>query len=140
MVRRTLYEIDTANRALPLVRSIVRDVVEEFHALREAGREQRALESRPLTESADRKRLRQLKLEAGEASARIERYLQELEEMGIELRDLETGLVDFPTLVNGEPAYYCWKPGDEDIRWWHAATQGFADRRPVPAGAPAPSS
>ena len=140
MVRRALYEIDTANQVLPLVRSIVRDVVEEFQCLREAGREQRALEAQPITDPGERRRLRRLKADVGDASARIESYLRELEDMGIELRDLESGLVDFPTIVNGEPAYYCWKPGDEDIRWWHAATQGFADRRPVAHGSPARST
>ena len=131
MVRRTLYEIDTANQVLPLVRSIIRDVVEEFHALRITGREQRTLEAQPIMDPVYRKRLRRLKADVSDASARIEIYLRELEDMGIELRDLESGLVDFPTLVNGEPAFYCWKPGEEDVRWWHAATQGFADRRPV---------
>ena len=139
MVRRTLYEIDTANQVLPLVRSIIRDVVEEFHDLRNTGREQRTLEAQPITDPLQRKRLRQLKTDVSDASARIEIYLRELEDMGIELRDLESGLVDFPTLVNGEPAFYCWKPGEEDVRWWHAATQGFADRRPVCQSTPARS-
>ena len=134
MVRRALYEIDTANRALPLVRSIVRDVVEEFHTLRTAGRQQRALEAEPLADPISRNRLKGLRTHIGESSVRIESYLRELEDLGIELRDLETGLVDFPALVNGEPAFLCWKPGDEDIRWWHAASQGFADRRPLPVG------
>jgi hypothetical protein len=136
---RRLYEIEAANRVLPLVRSIVRDVVEEFHTLRDSGRRQRELEAKPLLESAERGDLRRLRADVGVSSTRIERYLRELEGLGLELRDLETGLVDFPTLLCGEPAFYSWKPGDEDIRWWHTASQGFADRRPVEDGTPARS-
>jgi len=137
MVRRTLYEVDAANRVLPLLRSIIRDVVEEFHSLRSAGRQQRALEAEPLADPISKNRLKGLRSHIGEASNRIEGYLRELEDLGIELRDLETGLVDFPAIVNGEPAFLCWKPGEEEIRWWHSATQGFADRRPLPIGVPA---
>lgn len=131
MVRPTLYEIDTANRTLPLVRSIVRDLVEEFHALRLLGREQRSLEAARLTNGAAPVRIETLRTEVERSTGRIEGYLRELEGLGIEMRDLETGLVDFPTLMNGEPAYFCWKPGEAEVLWWHAASQGVADRRPV---------
>lgn len=132
MVRKTLYELDSANQVLPLVRSIVRDVVEDFHALRNAGREQRALEAEPTVDVGARRRIRALRENVGTASNRIEGYLRELESLGLELRDLETGLVDFPTVFQGEPAYFCWKPGEQDVGYWHAATQGFADRRRLP--------
>jgi len=131
MVRPTLYELDGANRVLPLVRSIVRDVVEEFQDLKAAGREQRAIEARPGGNAMAVRRLGALRSEVGDRTTRIERYLRELEALGIELRDLETGLVDFPALIEGEPAYFCWKPGDPEVAFWHLASRGFADRRPV---------
>ena len=132
MVRRTLYELDSANQVLPLVRSIVRDVVEEFHALRSAGQEQRALEAEPVIDVEARRRIRKLREVVGTSSNRIEGYLRELESLGLELRDLETGLIDFPTIWQGEPAYFCWKPGEDEVGYWHAASQGFADRRRLP--------
>ncbi len=138
MGQRTLYETDTANRTLPLVRSIVRDVVEEFHSLRAAGREQRALEAETVVSGGAEERLATLRDHVQAASSRVERYLRELDELGVELRDLETGLVDFPTIVNGEPAFLCWRPGEAEVLWWHSASQGFADRRPLPRGVPTP--
>ena len=125
-----LYDVQSASRILPLVRTIVRDVVAEFRALRSAGREQRRLEMLAQGPDAEREGLRAA---VEESSGRIEGYLKELEALGVEIRDLEVGLVDFPTIMGGEPAYLCWKVGEDDIRWWHAAGQGVADRQPLPA-------
>jgi hypothetical protein len=131
----SLYDVQSASRILPLVRTIVKDVVTEFRALRSAGREQRRIEV--VLDGPDAHRhLRTMRAAVEESSARIEGYLKELEALGIEIRDLEIGLVDFPTLMRGEPAYLCWKVGEDEIRWWHAAGQGVADRQPLPADVP----
>ena len=129
---RLLYEIDTANRALPLVRAIVRDVVNDFRVLRGAGRQQRALQAHHDGDELTLGRIGQLGSQVDEISSRIEGYLRELEELGIELRDLETGSVDFPTIMNGLPAFLCWRLGEQDVSWWHAANTGYADRQRVP--------
>ena len=49
----------------------------------------------------------------------------------LEVRDLELGLVDFPSLVDGEPAYLSWRLGEDRVGWWHPADKGFSDRTPV---------
>ncbi|MGE5589732.1 MAG: DUF2203 domain-containing protein [Bacillota bacterium] len=54
-----------------------------------------------------------------------------LQEMGVELKDLENGLVDFPTRVQGEDAYLCWRLGEPEVLFWHGLEDGFAGRRPV---------
>ncbi|MCP5068333.1 MAG: DUF2203 family protein, partial [bacterium] len=61
-----------------------------------------------------------------------ESYLQELASLGLEVRDLELGLVDFPTIVEGEPAYLSWRLGEEQVNFWHPADRGFTDRVPLP--------
>ena len=130
--KRLLYEIDTANRVLPLVRAIVRDVVNDFRVLRGAGRQQRALQAHHDDDALTLERIDRLSGQVDEVSSRIEGYLRELEELGIELRDLETGSVDFPTIMNGLPAFLCWRLGEEDVAWWHAASTGYADRQRLP--------
>lgn len=139
-VTRTLYSVEDANRVLPLVRSIVRDVVDDFRRLRTTGRERRALEVETGTEGQTPSglRLEELKDQVCLYSQRIEGYLEELSELGLEVRDLELGLVDFPTLIEGEPAYLSWQLGEEGVKWWHAVDQGFTDRTPVPAALLAP--
>ena len=53
---------------------------------------------------------------------------------GIEIKGIAQGLLDFPTTVDREPAYWCWQSGEVDIGWWHPRDAGFAGRRPLPDG------
>jgi len=48
---------------------------------------------------------------------------------GIQLRHIESGLVDFPALVSGRPVWLCWRLGEPEIGWWHEVDQGFDSRR-----------
>lgn len=50
---------------------------------------------------------------------------------GIEIKSVEDGLIDFPTTVDGVPAYWCWRAGEPEIEWWHPRDTGFAGRRHV---------
>lgn len=54
-----------------------------------------------------------------------------LRSMGILLRDLDTGLVDFPAHLEGEPAFLCWRLGEDAVRYWHPRDRGFSSRRPL---------
>jgi hypothetical protein len=58
--------------------------------------------------------------------------LSELQEMDVVVRDVERGLVDFPSLRDGEEVYLCWLESEEDeIGWWHEPDAGFAGRQPL---------
>jgi hypothetical protein len=57
--------------------------------------------------------------------------LQHLESLGVVLRDVDAGLVDFPTLRDGERAWLCWRLADPDLGFWHTTREGFASRRPL---------
>jgi hypothetical protein len=48
---------------------------------------------------------------------------------GIQLREIESGLVDFPALVSGRPVWLCWRLGEDRVDWWHEVTEGFDSRR-----------
>jgi hypothetical protein len=59
-----------------------------------------------------------------------------LSDMGIELKDPDSGLLDFPAMKFAEPVYLCWKLGEDEILYWHGLTEGFRGRkllRPEPA-------
>lgn len=127
-----LFTVEEANQVLPLVRSIVRDVVDDFRELRGAGRERRALEVESAGNRSAARHIEVLKDKVGTYSMRIEGYLRELSDLGLEVRDLELGLVDFPTLIDGEPAYLSWRLGEDDVSWWHPADKGFSERTRVP--------
>ncbi len=57
--------------------------------------------------------------------------LQHLESLGVVLRDVDAGLVDFPTLRDGEHAWLCWRLADPDLGFWHTTREGFSSRRPL---------
>jgi len=59
-------------------------------------------------------------------------HVEHLAELGILLRDPETGLVDFPGELDGRPVYLCWRLGETRVGHWHDLESGFAGRRPLP--------
>lgn len=54
-----------------------------------------------------------------------------LQDLGCELKDLDQGLVDFPSYRDGKLVYLCWKRDEDHIRFWHASDSGFAGRQPL---------
>ena len=57
--------------------------------------------------------------------------LAEVTDMGVILRDPETGLCDFPAVRDGEPVFLCWRLGEERVGFWHPRDTGAAGRRPL---------
>lgn len=65
---------------------------------------------------------------------RLARLVDEISSHGAQVKDLESGLVDFPALHDGETVLLCWRLGEDEIGWWHRMEDGFAGRRPLPLG------
>ena len=65
----------------------------------------------------------------GEAVARC---VEQLEALGVLVKDLDRGLVDFPALRGGEEVLLCWQVGEDEIAYWHGVDEGFAGRKPLP--------
>ena len=57
--------------------------------------------------------------------------IDQIQQTGCVIKDLEMGLVDFPSLRGGEEVYLCWKIGEEHIGYWHGIEEGFAGRKPL---------
>jgi hypothetical protein len=57
--------------------------------------------------------------------------VQEIEYLGVVLKDFRSGLVDFPYDRDGRIVYLCWKPDEDEIDWWHETDAGFAGRQPL---------
>lgn len=69
----------------------------------------------------------------GSALAELRAILQQLDEIGVVVRDFESGLVDFPSLLRGRVVFLCWRIGEPPhIAWWHDVDAGFAGRQPLP--------
>ena len=57
---------------------------------------------------------------------------EQLERLGVLVKDLDTGLVDFPALHEGEEVLLCWQLGEDEVAHWHGVDEGFAGRKPLP--------
>jgi len=60
---------------------------------------------------------------------RMQAGVVRIDELGITLREIETGLIDFPALASGRQIWLCWRLGEDDVAWWHELSDGFSGRR-----------
>ena len=63
---------------------------------------------------------------------RLAKLVDEINAHGAEVKDLDSGLIDFPALRNGESVLLCWQLGEDEIAFWHGTDDGYAGRRPLP--------
>jgi hypothetical protein len=66
-----------------------------------------------------------------QALERLKQALAEIEREGVVVKDLETGLIDFPTLLDDSEVYLCWKLGEPHIGFWHHVSEGFQGRKSI---------
>jgi len=136
------YDLDEANAAIPEVRTILeslRDQRAELIRLRDEviatagdapdarseGRGDATTEART---DAD---VRVLRLRMQGVIDRMQAGVVRIDELGITLREIETGLIDFPALASGRQIWLCWRLGEDDVAFWHELADGFSGRRPL---------
>jgi hypothetical protein len=117
------FTLDEANKTLPLVKRIVADIV-RVNANAVALQEQ--MES---TGEGPQQTVASKELEA--RVARLGELVDELTDVGAELKDYRTGLIDFMGRHDGHDVFLCWKLGEDRINYWHELAAGFAGRKPV---------
>lgn len=65
------------------------------------------------------------------AFTRMEEGIQRISALGVHIKDIENGLVDFPAMREGRVVYLCWRLGESDIGYWHEIDSGYAGRQPI---------
>ncbi len=141
---RVFYTVESANRALPLVRAIVRDVIAQWEVVSELERRLVPLSGANHSPGAHDfygEELASQRAELETEKGRLCGYLIELDRLGVELKSVESGLCDFPSYRDGREICLCWNLGESAVAHWHELDAGFAGRRPlaiedVPIGAP----
>ncbi len=115
---------------LPLVRRIVSDAVRDYWRWQEKVQEFEEVAANRLADEpnddADR-----LEREAHAIAREIDGYIMEIRELGVEMKGIDSGLVDFPSEINGKPVLLCWQLGEESVQYWHDREAGFAGRQRV---------
>jgi hypothetical protein len=122
-----LFTVETANRTLIYVRRIVADIVSGHRELMNL-RDQRADLS---TASPAPASLDNLRADIERRIAKLNGLQEELKDVGCELKDWASGLIDFPALRDGRKVWLCWRLGEGEISHWHELSEGFAGRKPL---------
>jgi hypothetical protein len=127
------YAIDEANAALPEVDRILtalRDQRVELIELRDQAVAATPNDGEPATdEAAENLRLVRLKMQG--LIDQMQAGVARLVDLDITLRDISTGLIDFPALLSGRHIWLCWRLGEPEVDHWHGLEEGFSNRRPL---------
>lgn len=119
---RRRFTVEQANKTLPLVKRIVGDIV-RTHS--------NATKLQDEISFSNPKRQVEVKQQLEIAMHHLEDYVDELSEVGCELKDYQMGLIDFTGRHRGHDVCLCWKFGEEKVGYWHECDTGFPGRQPV---------
>jgi len=122
------FTIEQANSTLPLVRRIVQDIVDHYGSWQELVKSLDVLAASPAPDSV---KIDRLQRDIQSAARTIDGFVRELNDLGVEMKGLDIGLVDFPGEVDGHPVYLCWRLGESAVAHWHERDAGFDSRRPL---------
>lgn len=128
------FTLAQAERTLPHVEQAIRTALElkaEYQSADEALRDltRKVMMSGGMAVNRDAA----LELRSGRdhAAARLQTAMDEIQEFGCLVKDLDIGLLDFPTLYRGREVYLCWRLGESRIEYWHGVDEGFRGRKPI---------
>ena len=128
------FTLDEAQSLLPVLESLLRTAISAKKLIEEVEAEQQALNHRIFLNGGthvDVVPLAKRKAERNKAEQRAKDALAEIDSIGVQVKDLNIGLLDFPCEVDGEIVLLCWKLGEKSITHWHGTHEGFAGRKPI---------
>jgi hypothetical protein len=131
---RKYFTVESANKMLPLVRSIVTDIVAKFGELNELRNRLEILQGsrREALSDAHREEVEEVERDFERRKNELQVLVDELRSLGVELKGPE-GLVDFPAQMDDREVYLCWKMGEPEVMFWHEIDAGFKGRQHLPA-------
>jgi hypothetical protein len=132
--RRRFFSVADANKALPLVRRIVGDIVAQFRVVSDLRQRLTSVNSpsrkRPAPGDPYWEELAHSQAELDAEETKLSEFIEELTSLGVELKGPD-GLCDFPSLRDGREIYLCWRLGEPEVLHWHELNAGFSGRQPL---------
>jgi hypothetical protein len=128
------FTLAEAERLIPLLERLLREAVSMKAEYDEAEQILQALNQRVAMMggvTVNRNRTVETRGRREVSGTRLRRALEQLQETGCQVKDLDTGLVDFPTMYRGVEVCLCWKLGEAAIEYWHGVDEGFRGRKPI---------
>ena len=130
-----LFSVEEANEALSVVRPLAERLVVLGGLLRAHQADSASLAAKVAGNggaAAQVLALREVEQQVAEHAHEVAEVIAELDALGVQVKDIELGLVDFPADRRGETVLLCWKVGEEAIGFWHGLDEGYAGRKPLP--------
>jgi len=128
------FTLDEAQALLPVLESLLRTAISAKKLMVQVEAEQQAIAHRIFLNGGtylDVVPLARRKAERMKAEQRAKDALAEIDSIGVQVKDLDIGLLDFPCQVDGRIVLLCWKLGEKAITHWHGTEEGFAGRKPI---------
>lgn len=128
------FTLDEAHSLLPVLESLLRTAIGGKKVMEEVEAEMQALHQRIFLNGGTHVNvvpIARRKAERGKAEQRAKDALAEIDSIGVQVKDIDIGLLDFPCEVDGHVVLLCWKMGEQSITHWHSPEEGFAGRKPI---------
>jgi hypothetical protein len=119
------FTAEEANRLLPRIEPLLRRLREARDRLTDAELHEALSEAAPANGGGGPGR------KVGQAFLEVRELLAELAELGIVLRDIDRGLIDFPAVFDDREVYLCWQLDEDEVAYWHDLESGFGGRQPL---------
>jgi hypothetical protein len=128
------FTLDEAQSLLPVLESLLRTAITGKKVMEEVEGEMQALNHRIFLNGGTRVdvvAVARRKAERAKAEQRAKDAIAEIDSIGVQVKDLDIGLLDFPCEVEGSIVLLCWRMGEDSITHWHSPEEGFAGRKPI---------
>lgn len=128
------FTLDEAHTLLPILESLLKQAIAAKKLIEETDAETQETAHRIFLNGGtflNVIHLARRKAEREKAIQRIKDALAEIDATGVQVKDIDIGLLDFPCKVEGEVVLLCWKLGESKITHWHGTSEGFAGRKPI---------
>jgi len=130
------FTLTQAEKLLPRVESAIREAIAGKLEYDRAEAEWQSFSQRIMSQGGmrvDRPRLLEQKNRREAAALAVKNSIEQVQEFGCLVKDLDIGLIDFPTLLKRQEVYLCWKLGESGIQFWHGVQEGFRGRKAIDA-------
>jgi hypothetical protein len=128
------FSLAEAQRLIPRLERLMRDAVARKGVYQEAERAIQSITERVMMMggmNVNRDRAREARQLRDSAAQNLRQTVEQVQELGCVVKDLDIGLVDFPTRFRGVDVYLCWRMGEPDIEFWHGVDEGFRGRKAI---------
>jgi hypothetical protein len=128
------FSFQEAETLLPILESLLRTAIDGKELMEAVDAEFQEVAHRVFLNGGTYLNIVELarrKAEREKAIQRVKDALAEIDATGVQVKDLDIGLLDFPCVVEGRTVLLCWKLGEKGITHWHSTSEGFAGRKPI---------